>query len=81
MSTPADVIKTRLQVDARQGQTSYRGFVHCAQKIIREGGFKAFFKGGSARVLRSSPQFGLTLAAYELLQKLLPMPGIVEMKA
>ena len=33
------------------------------------------FKGGPARVLRSSPQFGFTLAGYELLQGLLPMPG------
>ena len=26
-------------------------------------------------MLRSSPQFGFTLAGYEVLQKLLPMPG------
>jgi len=36
---------------------------------------RAFFKGGPARVLRSSPQFGFTLAAYEVLQGILPMPG------
>jgi len=36
---------------------------------------RAFFKGGPARILRSSPQFGCTLAAYEFLQRLLPMPG------
>ena len=35
----------------------------------REEGFKALFKGGPARVLRSSPQFGFTLVAYEYLQK------------
>lgn len=35
----------------------------------------AFFKGGPARIVRSSPQFGFTLASYELLQKWLPMPG------
>lgn len=35
----------------------------------REEGFKAFFKGGPARVLRSSPQFGFTLVAYEYLHK------------
>lgn len=40
-----------------------------------EEGFKAFFKGGPARIMRSSPQFGCTLAAYELLQSLFPMPG------
>jgi hypothetical protein len=35
----------------------------------REEGFKAFFKGGPARILRSSPQFGFTLLAYEYLHK------------
>ena len=35
----------------------------------REEGFKALFKGGPARVLRSSPQFGFTLVAYEYLHK------------
>lgn len=37
--------------------------------LDREEGFKAFFKGGPARVLRSSPQFGFTLVAYEYLHK------------
>jgi solute carrier family 25 (mitochondrial aspartate/glutamate transporter), member 12/13 len=74
-TTPFDVIKTRLQVEARKGQTSYNGIAHCARSILREEGFKAFFKGGPARILRSSPQFGCTLAAFELLQTLVPFPG------
>ncbi|KAF5388492.1 hypothetical protein D9757_004726 [Collybiopsis confluens] len=40
----------------------------------REEGFRALFKGGPARVLRSSPQFAFTLLAYEQLKKLLPYP-------
>ncbi|OJJ44899.1 hypothetical protein ASPZODRAFT_134315 [Penicilliopsis zonata CBS 506.65] len=75
LTTPCDVIKTRLQVEARKGDTKYTGLRHCAQTILREEGFKAFFKGGPARIIRSSPQFGFTLAAYELLQGWLPMPG------
>ena len=35
----------------------------------QEEGFKAFFKGGPARIVRSSPQFGFTLVAYEYLHK------------
>ncbi|KAK2150605.1 hypothetical protein LSH36_399g06029 [Paralvinella palmiformis] len=46
LTTPFDVIKTRLQVVAREGQTTY-----------------------NARVVRSSPQFGVTLLTYELLQR------------
>ncbi|OJJ99741.1 hypothetical protein ASPACDRAFT_78693 [Aspergillus aculeatus ATCC 16872] len=75
LTTPCDVIKTRLQVEARKGEVGYTGLRHCAATVWKEEGFKAFFKGGPARILRSSPQFGFTLAAYEVLQKMLPMPG------
>ncbi|XP_059027158.1 electrogenic aspartate/glutamate antiporter SLC25A13, mitochondrial isoform X3 [Mustela lutreola] len=67
--TPADVIKTRLQVAARAGQTTYSGVVDCFRKILREEGPKALWKGAGARVFRSSPQFGVTLLTYELLQQ------------
>ena len=75
LTTPADVIKTRLQVDARKGEQTYTNIRHCAKLIWQQEGFKAFFKGGPARILRSSPQFGFTLAGYEVLQNLLPLPG------
>ncbi|XP_055468893.1 electrogenic aspartate/glutamate antiporter SLC25A13, mitochondrial [Psammomys obesus] len=67
--TPADVIKTRLQVAARAGQTTYSGVTDCFRKILREEGPKALWKGAAARVFRSSPQFGVTLLTYELLQR------------
>lgn len=63
-----DVVKTRLQVERRTGQSHYNGIVDAFRKIWREEGPKAFFKGGPARVLRSSPQFAFTLLAYETLQ-------------
>lgn len=72
LTTPCDVIKTRLQVQAREGETVYTGLRDAASKIMKEEGFPAFFKGGPARILRSSPQFGCTLAAYEVLKRLIP---------
>ncbi|KAL1505732.1 hypothetical protein ABEB36_005228 [Hypothenemus hampei] len=69
--TPADVIKTRLQVVARAGQTTYSGVLDATRKIYAEEGFRAFWKGSIARVFRSSPQFGVTLLTYEVLQRLL----------
>ncbi|KAK7526743.1 calcium-binding mitochondrial carrier protein-like protein Aralar1 [Phyllosticta citricarpa] len=75
LTTPADVIKTRLQVEARKGEATYTSLRHAAKLIWQQEGFRAFFKGGPARILRSSPQFGFTLAGYEVLQNLLPMPG------
>ncbi|KAK3994687.1 mitochondrial carrier domain-containing protein [Cladorrhinum sp. PSN332] len=75
LTTPCDVIKTRLQVEARKGDTQYTGLRHAAKTIWKEEGFRAFFKGGPARIFRSSPQFGFTLAAYEFLQTSFPYPG------
>lgn len=37
---------------------------------MKEEGPKAFWKGTVARVFRSSPQFGVTLVTYELLQRM-----------
>lgn len=45
--TPADVVKTRLQVVAREGQTSYNGIFDAYRKIMREEGPRAFWKGVS----------------------------------
>lgn len=73
LATPADVIKTRLQVIPRPGQQSYSGILDATRKIYTQEGFGAFFKGGLARVLRSSPQFGVTLLSYELIQRFLPL--------
>lgn len=55
--TPADVIKTRLQVAARAGQTTYSGLVDCFWKILREEGARAFWKGAGGTVQSQSPTF------------------------
>ncbi|KAH9982982.1 mitochondrial carrier [Lactifluus volemus] len=65
----AAIAYTRLQVEARKGQTTYKGLADAFTKIYREEGFKALFRGGPARIIRSSPQFGFTLVAYEYLHK------------
>lgn len=72
LTTPCDVIKTRLQIVPKPGETKYHSIFHAFKTILKEESPKSFFKGGGARVLRSSPQFGFTLAAYELFQNLLP---------
>lgn len=72
LTTPCDVIKTRLQVEGRKGDTQYKNLRHAARTIMKEEGARAFFKGGPARIFRSSPQFGFTLAAYEVLQSAVP---------
>ncbi|CAB4254359.1 similar to Saccharomyces cerevisiae YPR021C AGC1 Mitochondrial amino acid transporter, acts both as a glutamate uniporter and as an aspartate- glutamate exchanger [Maudiozyma barnettii] len=75
LTTPFDVAKTRLQIEPKQGETSYNGIFHAFKTILKEESFRSFFKGGGARVLRSSPQFGFTLAAYELFKNSFPVPN------
>lgn len=47
--TPADVIKTRLQVVARTGQTTYTGVWDATKKIMAEEGPRAFWKGTAGK--------------------------------
>jgi solute carrier family 25 aspartate/glutamate transporter 12/13 len=68
MTTPADVIKTRLQAESRKGDPAYTGFMQCARSIAKEEGGVAFFKGAVPRMLRSSPQYGVMLLTYDWLQ-------------
>ncbi|AQK74563.1 S-adenosylmethionine carrier 1 chloroplastic/mitochondrial [Zea mays] len=49
ITTPLDVMKTRLMVQGQGNQ--YTGIVSCAQTILREEGPKAFLKGIEPRVL------------------------------
>ena len=52
LSTPFDVIKTRLQVVPQPGQTTYDGIFDAWTKISREEGFRALYKGAMMRVVR-----------------------------
>jgi len=67
LSTPADVIKTRLQVKPLPGQETYSGLSDAFWKILNQEGPKGLFRGAMMRVVRSSPQFGVTLLTYELM--------------
>ena len=67
LCTPADVIKTRMQTLIKQNLQTI-GLVDVAKSIYVNEGFSAFWKGGAWRVLRSSPQFGITLLVFEYLK-------------
>ena len=56
-----------------KNEAKYKGILDCGASILKQEGLSAFFKGSLARVFRSSPQFGFTLASYELLQNLFPL--------
>jgi len=66
ISTPMDVIKTRVQVKPGPGDPHYNGILDCINKIIKNEGPKAFFKGLGPRIMIISPLFGITLVVYEI---------------
>lgn len=75
LCTPADVIKTRIQTINKinisdkiinKTNTSDK-IINTVLTIYKNEGFTAFWKGGGWRVLRSSPQFGITMIVYDFL--------------
>lgn len=66
--TPADVIKTRLQVMARRGQATYSGIADCALKIMRMEGPRAFWKGALGMFITFQPPRALIVILYSLMQ-------------
>jgi len=68
--TPADVVKTRMQIKPKNGEIPYSGLFNCFYRIYKTEGIKAFFKGMGPRVFRSAPQYGVMLLSYELLLRI-----------
>jgi len=40
LTTPADVIKTRLQVKPAPGELPYKGLVDCTTRVLKNEGFR-----------------------------------------
>ena len=57
------------QMEPTAGEEVYKGPLDCARRMVREEGVGSLFKGGIARVMRVSPQFGITLCIYDMLNK------------
>lgn len=55
----------------------YDGILDCFTKIYQQEGPHAFFRGSAMRILRISPQFGISLVAYEQLSQLLGVQGLL----
>lgn len=75
LTTPFDVIKTRIQVTPRPGEVTYSGISDCIKSMYVNEGPTAFFKGSLFRVCRIAPQFGISLLGYELLSEFIGFRG------
>jgi len=69
--TPADVVKTRLQVEG--GREKYVNIPTCVRLTYAEGGFQAFLKGATGRFILIGPLFGVVLFTYEFLPRYIPL--------
>ena len=64
MKVNPDLMATIINRESNLEHSTY------STKIYAEEGFRAFWKGAVARMCRSSPQFGITLVTYEVLQRM-----------
>lgn len=69
--TPSDVVKTRLQVAAKQGDPAIEGVYSCFRQIIKQEGPGALFRGALPRAMIVAPLFGIALLTYEVQQKIM----------
>eukprot|EP00980_Cylindrotheca_fusiformis_P014965 scaffold4095_cov117-Cylindrotheca_fusiformis.AAC.22 len=85
IATPADVVKTRMQ-QAREGllvdglllseqNGSSANTSQVIQDLIQEGGLPILYSGCIERVVRSAPQFGVTLAVFDVLNSMVVEHG------
>ena len=65
LNTPLDVVKSRMQTVQTQ-VPKYRHTFHALTTIYTEEGFKALFKGYTARIIRLGPGGGIMLLAFDL---------------
>lgn len=72
LAQPADVIKSQLQVDAVDpAKRTYRGWLDCARRILRDEGPRGFLRGLSPSMTRSIPANATGFLVFELTKDLL----------
>ncbi|KAI5705294.1 hypothetical protein M8J76_015125 [Diaphorina citri] len=64
LSTPFDVIKTRLQVKSHENVGHYSGVWDAGRRIYKTEGITALFKGGLCRMMIMAPMFGILQMVY-----------------
>eukprot|EP00884_Botryococcus_braunii_P007290 jgi/Botrbrau1/16562/Bobra.0385s0005.1 len=74
ISTPADVIKTRL-MNQEKGSQAYRGSLHCLTQAVQTEGFLALYKGFFPTWARLGPWQLCFWLTYEQLRNLLDLPS------
>lgn len=72
---PLDLVKSRLQKDAQLSTKQYAGMMDCARKTFAATGFRGFYTGFSATLLRSFPLHSLNWLVIEATMKFCTRPA------
>lgn len=70
----ADVLKTRMQSEPSR----YRGVIDCARQCYKEEGWRIFFRGLNATIVRAFPSNAATFVAYTWTMKMLAPVNLQE---
>ncbi|KAI8576996.1 hypothetical protein K450DRAFT_253866 [Umbelopsis ramanniana AG] len=70
----ADVLKTRIQSEPSR----YRGVIDCARQCYKEEGWRIFFRGLNATIVRAFPSNAATFVAYTWTMKMLSPVNLQE---
>lgn len=69
LTSPLDLVKTRLQVQASNPAIfDYAGPMDALRKIVRREGVTALFDGVAARVIWLTPRLSIAVPTYEFLK-------------
>lgn len=75
-ATPADVIKTRLQLAG--GKEKYKDMQTCFRMVLKEEGVSALFKGSVPRMCVVAPLFGIALLSFEMQKNYMIKSGMLD---
>ncbi len=64
VTTPFDVVKTRLQT--RDPQLARKGTLECLASVGKSEGVKGLFSGWGPRTLRTAAAYGILMSSYEI---------------
>ena len=87
IATPADFIKTRMQQARTLAESDGinnekpKTLVEMTEMVFKQEGLPVFFSGSWERVVRSAPQFGVTLAMFDVYTNLAVKAGLLPIQA